>query len=375
MRTLKAGATALVLIAGAAVVLWYGNTLNSWVLGGLIGGLAALLLSIPISLMLFSALARRHDERLREEAQVAVSFPHVDHHPEMLSSRVVSSTSYEEQGPQYLPAESYDEAWQLRAAQAVRNLPAPAPSHRLPVASERQHTGTSLTDRLAPSPSQMQGKSASGRRITRKICYPGIPGYETGSSRSLYQSAALRAARQEVARQFEGTDIEEIPTHLSRRPVSRSLDQALPEWEQRAKRPSRQLPPPPLQPEPRQSSYDTAPSGPSEQPPNMYPRRPRQRAPNAPNAQDEHTTTTARLARNPMPQTDYLNRPGQFTEMDEQDLDLPATTGSLQRPLLRRAPYMYEDDPLREELARQFDGPITRRSSRLEVSQQEDDTE
>ena len=48
---MKAVAVALVLIAGAAVVLWYGNTLNSWVLGGLIGGLAALLLSIPISLI------------------------------------------------------------------------------------------------------------------------------------------------------------------------------------------------------------------------------------------------------------------------------------------------------------------------------------
>src|SRR5436309_2581410 len=55
--TMKAVATALVLIAGAAVVLWYGNTLNSWVLGGLIGGLAALLLSIPISLMVSSSFS------------------------------------------------------------------------------------------------------------------------------------------------------------------------------------------------------------------------------------------------------------------------------------------------------------------------------
>jgi len=52
-QIMKAVATALVLIVGAAVVLWYGNTLNSWVLGGLIGGLAALLISIPISLTLF----------------------------------------------------------------------------------------------------------------------------------------------------------------------------------------------------------------------------------------------------------------------------------------------------------------------------------
>src|ERR1700730_15842694 len=66
---MKAVAAALVLIAGAAVVLWYGNTLNSWVLGGLIGGLAALLLSIPISLTLFSYLSRRHEEQLQAEEQ------------------------------------------------------------------------------------------------------------------------------------------------------------------------------------------------------------------------------------------------------------------------------------------------------------------
>src|SRR5215472_2258635 len=53
---------ALVLIAGAAVILWFGSQLNSWVLGGLIGGLASLLLSIPISLALFSYFARQHDE-------------------------------------------------------------------------------------------------------------------------------------------------------------------------------------------------------------------------------------------------------------------------------------------------------------------------
>jgi len=64
---MRAAAVALVLIVGAAVVLWYGNTLNSWVLGGLIGGLAALLLSIPISLTLFSYLSRRHEEQLQAE--------------------------------------------------------------------------------------------------------------------------------------------------------------------------------------------------------------------------------------------------------------------------------------------------------------------
>src|SRR2546421_3327011 len=79
---MRAAAVALVLILGAAVVLWYANTLNSWVLGGLIGGLASLLLSIPISLALFNYFARQHEEseqytpvlhkRLRSHRSIAV---------------------------------------------------------------------------------------------------------------------------------------------------------------------------------------------------------------------------------------------------------------------------------------------------------------
>src|SRR3989440_12243827 len=61
---MKAAALAFVLLIGAAIVLAFANTLNSWVLGGLIGGLPALLLSIPISLALFTAMARRHAEQL-----------------------------------------------------------------------------------------------------------------------------------------------------------------------------------------------------------------------------------------------------------------------------------------------------------------------
>ena len=60
---MRVAAMAFVLVVGAAVVLVFANTLNSWVLGGLLGGLAAILLSIPISLVLFTFLARRHDAR------------------------------------------------------------------------------------------------------------------------------------------------------------------------------------------------------------------------------------------------------------------------------------------------------------------------
>ena len=40
--------------------------------------------------------------------------------------------------------------------------------------------------------------------------------------------------------------------------------------------------------------------------------------------------------------------------------------GNVNRPLVRRAPYMYEDDPLRQELAQHLDTPTVRRSSRFD---------
>ncbi|GHO91561.1 hypothetical protein KSF_016090 [Reticulibacter mediterranei] len=49
------------------------------------------------------------------------------------------------------------------------------------------------------------------------------------------------------------------------------------------------------------------------------------------------------------------------------------TTGNFTHPLVRRAPYLYDDDDLRQELAQQIDGPVVRRSSRFETHEQGDD--
>ncbi|MDQ6644679.1 MAG: hypothetical protein M3Y76_09535, partial [Chloroflexota bacterium] len=83
---MRAAAVALVLIVGAAVVLWYANTLNSLVLGGLIGGLAALLLSIPISLVLFSYFSHRHEDQLREEVREEMSLSQIHELQEYLEA-------------------------------------------------------------------------------------------------------------------------------------------------------------------------------------------------------------------------------------------------------------------------------------------------
>jgi cell division protein FtsW (lipid II flippase) len=55
---MRAIGAALVVIAGAAVLLWFANTSNSWVLAGLIGGVSGVFLSVPISLTLYSYLNR-----------------------------------------------------------------------------------------------------------------------------------------------------------------------------------------------------------------------------------------------------------------------------------------------------------------------------
>lgn len=74
------------------------------------------------------------------------------------------------------------------------------------------------------------------------------------------------------------------------------------------------------------------------------------------------TPETGQMVRNPRQQTDQIARNPQ---VPEQRRNPDVITGSLKTPLLRRAPYMYEDDPLRQELAQQIDAPAVRRSSRF----------
>jgi hypothetical protein len=73
--------------------------------------------------------------------------------------------------------------------------------------------------------------------------------------------------------------------------------------------------------------------------------------------------------RTQQPKTEPFYRPqtGQMARPPEMK------TGNLKTPMVRRAPYLYEDDPMREEFAQQIDGgPITRRSSLFIQSEEEE---
>ena len=62
------------------------------------------------------------------------------------------------------------------------------------------------------------------------------------------------------------------------------------------------------------------------------------------------------------PQTGQITRNPQLGQSNRNPDFIP---GNLNSSLVRRAPYLYEDDPLRQELAQQIDEePIVRRSSR-----------
>src|SRR5262245_14114234 len=124
---MKAVAVALVLIAGAAVVLWFGNTLNSWVLGGLIGGLAALLLSIPVSLTLFSYLSRRQEEKERVRAEIYEEdefFEDDGYDPPRLQARVAHRT-YEIESYTVPVTPTLHEGEDFQRARPSRQLPPP----------------------------------------------------------------------------------------------------------------------------------------------------------------------------------------------------------------------------------------------------------
>src|SRR2546421_1993630 len=225
---MRTAAVALVLIVGAAVVLWYGNTLNSLVLGGLIGGLAALLLSIPISLVLFSYFSRRHEDQLREEVREEMSLSQVDEFYNYLEAP--EEDVYEAEAQMLPPAEYQRSAYNV---QAGRNLapsyPAlPPPRQNLPAAPENQAYRQRTTEyplRQTPGRSPKsasltptgRGNSVRHPHPTRPTRYPGFPGYQPAAPRALHQTAALRTARQEAARQYSDDNFEVYPTGTSKK--------------------------------------------------------------------------------------------------------------------------------------------------------------
>lgn len=63
--------------------------------------------------------------------------------------------------------------------------------------------------------------------------------------------------------------------------------------------------------------------------------------------------------------TGPLNRRPRLGEQPR-EAEQGRSTGDLRRPHVRKAPYMYEDDPLRQELSQHLEPPVVRRSSRLD---------
>src|SRR5207248_812544 len=91
---------------------------------------------------------------------------------------------------------------------------------------------------------------------------------------------------------------------------------------------------------------------------------------------------TDQLGRNPQtgsfhqqpaaPKTQQTGQIGRNPQPNAQRRNPDVISGSLKNPLVRRAPYMYEDDPLRQELAQQIEVPfIQRRASLYEEDDQD----
>lgn len=360
---MRAAAVAFVLIIGAAVVLWYGNTLNSLVLGGLIGGLAALLLSIPITLTLFSYLSRRHDERLKAEAQEEASLMQLQAYQEE-PVEVYESDEYE------LP----DERWEWEEGNSHyqvstnRNLPAPLPA-RLPAGRQSQAQPAAARQRVTDytlarqRPVEVEAdarrdRPSSPRSAVRRNASGQAPsGRQTRSLRGQQQTAALKAARLEALRQAEDD------------PFFSSTPRSLPALPQTHRPSARQQSPTPHQrpadgstpsrsgrlaaPDDRQTSYPNTDHLPHTGSQQGY-------AGNDPETDKLAGRYPSTGPMRSQPQTGQMQRQ---PRIDAQPRNPEYITGSLKRPMVRRAPYLYEDDALREELAQQLDPPSVRRSS------------
>lgn len=365
---MRVAAVALVLIVGAAVVLAFANTLNSWVLGGLLGGLAAILLSIPISLTLFTLLARRHDARRQADEPV------FEEEPEFANEFYDEPVVYEAEGYALPLADDafVDPRLNGRAGR-------PPVSGYLPLPPVDQD--------LDDYDDEMEALAhREPRNYPRQPRYPArslAPGDESKSLPRSYRNSSTRtlAQHQALARRQAR---EEAWQRAAQRPDSGSF----------ARRPRGANTPPTLRS--RSSGQMRSPGSTfgSRRPADEYDSR-RTRQPSTGSAwhgneeMTEDFSTEQLRARYEQAQRRRAYRPNPRAsrspavdpwtgELDDVQEEPPARrprpdserrSGSLQNPLVRRAPYLYEDDPLREEFAQQLknEPPITRRSSRYEA--------
>jgi hypothetical protein len=383
---MRAAALALVMICGAAVVLWYANMLNSWVLGGLIGGLAALLLSIPISLALFTYLSRRHDERLNAEAQEEVSLAQVAYYKHAPVAVHESNTkALQQREDEWSENESYP---RVAHASTARNLPVPSTS-RLPVKRQTQQAQEIARQRQIDYPLahehqsnevfgnrkvQQNQRGAALRQANGQVNYPGAYGYQSRYLRATQQSAALRTARLEAEQQLDASD--SYNSGPSKRlPAIRQEENK--RNSQMVSRQSKSLNSSQATARSRINSHDT-PSN------SAYIKGSRANShhllesgkyPVAEEPHTEHFQTrnanyTRGAMRQPPTQTGQLARRPRI-EGHGRPRNPEIVTGSLKNPMTRRAPYMYEDDPLRQELVQKLEPPAVRRSSLFEQSEED----
>ncbi|HVB26107.1 MAG TPA: hypothetical protein VNG51_29475 [Ktedonobacteraceae bacterium] len=382
---MRAAAVALVLLVGAVVILWFGNTLNSWVLGGLIGGFAALLISIPISVTLFLYLSRRHDEKLSaEQVEPSVSFEPSDpylaeQHIDVYEADVDGTGEdwYDEEDEyisttgRNLPIPAYTRAPAVRQSQALTNS-------GMSQANTRQRS-TSLQSTRRPT-SQLSVQRQYGLNFPRQGRKP---------PHNQHLTSALRAARLEALQQQADEEMYS-PSTSKRLPVVRPDQRDNMRPSAQSEQPTRQF----QSPFPRQNQYRSrrvvdGTSMPAIGNPGYQRSLPSEGGSHA-GRQAQHygqhynQPDTGQIggvgASDPdtgqlqghdyYPQTGPMRpqpRTGQIArnpQIEEQRGNPERVSGTLQNPMVRRAPYMYEDDPMRQEFARHLTAPAVRRSSR-----------
>jgi hypothetical protein len=361
---MKAVAAALVLIAGAAVVLWYGNTLNSWVLGGLIGGLAALLLSIPLSLTLFSLFSRHRNEQYQDEEAVFIQeeISLAQHGtyalPRARTMRDFDDSDEDTYEEEY--AEEYEEEyavtyieediprsrrtrWQDEEEDLEYRLP---PSRSLPAPSVSRSSASLRGRGSQPLPASQDEREDLSRQYgqgRKKDTPTHLPsrrpgyGYPVDPMRGNYRSEALRAARKEAVEQAGFDEMDDFSSRSPRRYGARP-GRTRPVYDEQE-----------YQPEPSRRA-------PSSESTPRYPRRPQRVIDSVPVSRSPRSR--ARL------EDEALDLPDRYEDDEREYLDADLAAEDGRKPLVRRAPYTYEDDPARQEMTRQARRPPVRRSSR-----------
>ena len=203
-KAMKLIGFALVLVLGAGIILFVGNTSSAWVVGGLTGGFSAFLISVPFAFVLFRHLSKQNDlQEVVEFSQDTIAV--YEDTPKSISSR---------RSQQYLPASNYvdDESFNTPKSISGRRSQQYLPTSNYD--DDDNFNNSNRYPKTQPPFADYDDAEDDDRRTSSRLS--AIPRRSGRLNSQVAYTAALQTARQEAVQYVDNDNDDRLSNRLQR---------------------------------------------------------------------------------------------------------------------------------------------------------------